>query len=304
MLKTDCVFYTGATTSCLGITSNTNLSSIIRTLDAAICAISPSGQFNVIVSGVSGQTTVSSSTIGQTIYYTVGLSPNITGQISTLNSQVATINTFIAGATDTITSSSLTVTQPSAHVWNIEGGAIPGTTCNGIIYTDFVKHGTALSSTPIDVTIDFTNSPCPDVQLGDRIVYRIAGSYTKGFPLASEFTISVMNGSSTIKTRVGDANTIDPIDNSTAAFFVELTIFVTGTTTGIMNCVWNDTYFAAQNATSNYGITQDSTKKQTIGMTLTSVDYSALRTKIDLTAGTGSNFNFINLFTAEIIKKY
>ena len=41
LLKSDCVFYSGATTSCLGIQTNATLTSVIQAFDAKICTLTP-----------------------------------------------------------------------------------------------------------------------------------------------------------------------------------------------------------------------------------------------------------------------
>lgn len=301
-----CTYYSGTTTPCLGITTGTTLDNVIKAIDTKICSIpGVSGVDQIyVVSGVSGQTTVTTTVIGNTTYYTVRLSPSVVSQINTNTTNISTINGIIPTLTDTITSSTLVVTHPNGHTWNIEAsGLTTPRNCTGTTYSDFVKHDTSSSSNMIDSTQDFTTAPCPAITTGDTITYRIMGSYTMGAP-PSEFTVSIMNGASVIQTRVGSNNTSSGAINTTSAFSIELKLFVTSTTTAILNCTWADTYTAPQAVPSNYGISLDATQKQAIGKHLTGLDFSALRVKVDQTAGTGGVLNFVNTFTSEVFKHY
>lgn len=299
-LGAECVFYNGNATPCLNIAGGTDLATIINRIDGAICALTPSGMRNSVVLGVSGRTSVTSSTIGSTTYYTVDLSNNITNQLSYLNTQVSSINSYLPSTLTTITSSSLTITNPSGHIVNIEA-APTARNYTGITYADYTTHDSNTTSIMINNTQNFITKS--SVAVGDKIKYTIVGQYST-FASNPVFTISLLNGSTVLNTNIGSPNT--GIGNKNG-LIIEITIFVTSSSTGVLNCIWTESEGTAINTSPQ--VTDPKifgNRKSVFGKVLTGIDYSNLGVKIEQTAGDTSlaNYNLINLFTSEIIKKY
>ena len=303
-----CTFYSGTTTPCLGITTNTTLDSIVQKIDAAICAIpgvSGITQKIYVVSPVSGQTTVSTNTIGNSTYYTVGVSPNIINQITGNTSAISTINTYLSGVTTTITSSSLIVTNPSPHVWNIEDVDAPTPFYGGITYADHTIHDVYVSGTTmINNTQNFVTKSL--ITENDEIVYRIVGQYTTS-TVNPVFTINILNGSTVLATVFGSPHVATGDKNT---FKIEIRLHITDVSIPSSTTAYGDaTWMEAQPT----GIGQyqaqvglQASTKSFFGKTISGIDLTALKVTIVQTTGTPSQagYNLIKLFTSEVIKKY
>lgn len=300
----DCLFYDGSS-NCL-FNSGVSLTAAISALATKVCTLNPSGTIT-IVRGVSGQTTVATSVIGNTTYYTVGVSPNITNQITNLNNQVSNINNFIGGATTTVTSSTLVVTHPNSHTWNIENPSGTYRNCTGITYSDFVSHNSVSSMTFIDNTQNFTTTPCPGIAVGDTIVYRIVGQYQMNSTIPV-FTVSLFNGSTLLRNQAGSPDTGSVIEVPTTAINIEIRLFITDITAGaskaIMNCLWTQTMASGEGILPNLGVDAGGTLRQTIGASITGMDLAALKFTVVQTVGVASANNLVNVFNSEVLKHY
>jgi len=140
-LKSDCVYYSGSTTPCLGIQTNSNLTNIIKAIDLKLCAISPptSGVCPITVTGTTNQINVSTTGSGCSTNYQVGLSSTVTGEISTIQSQISSISTFLNTAVNCITTNTpqnLTITGPTSNCINIDFVA-PASGVTGVLYSDY-----------------------------------------------------------------------------------------------------------------------------------------------------------------------
>jgi hypothetical protein len=284
--------------------TGSTLEAIVQALDAKICSISPASGFTTSVSNVSGQTVVTPSTIGSNTNYQVGIANNILNNITNNTNNIVSINNFLTDTVTNITSSSLTITTPSPHTFNIEAPA-GNTNLSGVTYADYVVHDSFVNSLMINNTQNFVTKS--NVNVGDIIKYRILGQITSfPSPNNTEFTLTINNGSTVLDTQTSSITGGSAIKT---AFITELTFFVTGATTAILNCITTITYYTQLGVNpiaSN--LISVGNNASVLGANISNIDFTALNVKIAQTVSNGGyaapGYNTINCFTSEIIKKY
>ena len=171
-----CVKYQSATTSCLGIAKGYTYDQIIGLIDTKLCTLGASALqtvYNVV--GTSNQITSTSSTVGNTVTYTLALSPTITNHLTTLDGQVLALQDCCNQSLKTITTNTpanLVLTQVGSNV-NIDyqdtttgfGGIVtndvqkqkvPSNTANFTVLTKNINFVTAASADQGDVIEFFT----------------------------------------------------------------------------------------------------------------------------------------------------
>ena len=193
----NCVFYSGATTSCLGIRTNTTLTDVIQAFDAKFCTISPSGTPSGVtctaVIGQTGQIITTSITPsgGQCSAYNISISPVILNQINTNATNISTLFGAISGFITNITTNtplSLDITNPSVGVFNIDY-IPPSSGISGILHSDYSSASTSNTSWTTIKTF-----PIPAFTLavsGDKIIartlFRGAGTPASGASVRVQF---------------------------------------------------------------------------------------------------------------------
>ena len=148
MLKSSCCYYDGSTTSCLGITTNTTLTNVIKKLDQAFCTIVPPS--GVTCTGIVGQTGRIKSTAitpsgNQCSAYNIDIDPIIINQITNNTTNISNLYSIVGGTVSSIVSSTLTVSGPTAGVVTIDYTP-PAITGSGILYSDYTDSTTLNTS--------------------------------------------------------------------------------------------------------------------------------------------------------------
>lgn len=140
-----CIFYKGGTLSCIDVVYDDDLETILENIDAAVCALTPSGSVSVVES-CDENIEVTSETSGQTTTYTVCLNSDITDRITELENDVGVLETCVENGVLDITSTTLTITETDTgecgRTLNIEFNPSGIVTYDGIIHNDTDKDGT------------------------------------------------------------------------------------------------------------------------------------------------------------------
>ena len=183
-VNSKCVFYKGTTTSCLGITTGTNLQDIIQAFDAAICDLpTPSGGNTYVVSGTTNQIVVTSTTAGSQTTYTVALSPTITTHLTNIDSDIVTLGNCTATSIQGLTTSSpeITVTPNGASgcgkTWSIDWTPPSGTpNYDGIIYNNTsIQQPSGAGGDQIVEFFKWDYNTNSALAIGDEIRFEISG---------------------------------------------------------------------------------------------------------------------------------
>lgn len=186
--NTDCVTYKGATISCgdtVIATQGDTLSEIIENITAFVCDITPSGSDSVtVVTNVANETTVSSSTTGNTTTYTVGLSDTITDLLTEHTNDINTLETCVENGVLDVVSNTLDITEESTgscgRTLRIEYNPSGVVSYDGIIYSNSTKVG-ATGGTGVDFTLKTSSTSIGDYdslqgfEVGDEIKFRATG---------------------------------------------------------------------------------------------------------------------------------
>lgn len=150
-VKSNCVYYTGATTSCLAIPTNATLTTIINTIDHAICNLpTPSGFGCSVITGQTGQIvstpyTITNNNCGG---YLISIDGAITGPIAANTAAIAAINIALLSKTDNITTNTpsyLSISATNSHTWNIDFINPSGVNA-GILYESYTNSPTINTS--------------------------------------------------------------------------------------------------------------------------------------------------------------
>lgn len=186
----DCVFYSGVTTPCLGIRTNTNLTDIIKIFDKVACtSINPSGisssctEINGTPNQIISVATLQPSGCSS---YQIGISPIVLNSISTNTTNIATLSGQISNLVSSVitnTPNFLSISGPTAGIVTINY-IPPSGASSGIIWSDYTNSTTTntsfqtIKSYSIGATQLSTN--------GDKIVTQIrfiSTNSSSGIPL-------------------------------------------------------------------------------------------------------------------------
>lgn len=232
-LSTKCIFYKGASLSCLNITKGENLEDILIGLNTILCDLDPSSVITYVVQGTTNEIVVTSNTVSNTTTFTVGLNDTILNDITTIQSQISVIQAAIATIPITLSTSSpeITLVENSANNWSINWTAPSSTNFDGIVYNQLTP--TATSGAGGTQTISsynrnyITNS---GVQNGDEIRVVVEGQIGVGASTADTliFDILDVNSSTVIYTITYDSFNASAI----SSFQLESTIAVKDNTIG------------------------------------------------------------------------
>jgi len=294
----NCVFYRGNTLPCTGITTGQTLNSILQTIDTAICNITTPSGYTTSVTGTSNQINVVSSIIGNNTNYQVSLSPTILTQLANNSNAISSIITILNTKIDTITSSTLTVTQVNSHTIDIE--YTPATlNYNGVTFIDSSIHDNGGAGTLLSNTQNFITKSA--INVGDQIIYKITGQFADATPNPI-INININNTFGNLITlRASPSSKV-----GSSAFYVELSFFVISANTVILNSLWYNTIGSGVGTSPIYSApTLINGNASILGKTISGVDFTNFIVGITQTNGISSfGYNFINLFTSEVKKKY
>ena len=140
-ISSACIFYKSTATECIPLAYGQNLETILKNIDSAICALTPSGLTYTVVQGCADKITVTPSTVGNTTTYTVCLDSDITDQLANLGSDIASLQTCCDASVKTIVTddpSTLDITDDGSGNYTINVVNPSGnTTYDGIVYNNY-----------------------------------------------------------------------------------------------------------------------------------------------------------------------
>tara|TARA_R110000868_G_scaffold1729_5_gene13921 strand:+ start:17394 stop:18305 length:912 start_codon:yes stop_codon:yes gene_type:complete len=301
------VFYKGTTTSCLGITTGTNLQDIIQAFDAAICDLpTPSGGNTYVVSGTSNQIVVTSATAGTQTTYTVALSPTITTHLTTIDSSIVTLGNCTATSIQELTTSSseITVTPNGAlgcgTTWSIDYTPPSGTPIyDCIIHNDTSTHNASGVGTE-ELTI-FTEDLVTRNLLTtkDNIIIVAEGQYAYdeiGSQDSDTIIVNILNGASIRWTMRNKPTKLV----AKYGYRLEVTYTVTGATTGRVTAFWfHNNVSNGTEAINSTGLPRTIFSKDVTGM-----DYTNFSVQVQTLneSGLGATYTFLNHLQVEVRK--
>lgn len=181
----ECIIYKGENLECIHTTNGDTLDEVLVAINEVICTLSPSGQSITEVEGVSGETTVSSSTVGNITTYTVGLDEDFVQQVEDNSTNISTLSACIATTVKSIVSNTLNVsidsTNSCGRTIRIESStpsSVP--IVDGIIYSNSDK-SEATGGTGVDKVLKTSSTSIGDYEttngfeIGDEIRWRATG---------------------------------------------------------------------------------------------------------------------------------
>lgn len=187
--------------SCINVSKNDNLEEALSAINTVICNLDPTTPVEYDVQGVDGETEVTSSTVGNTVTFTVGLDDDITDAISDLQDDVSTINTELANKICGITTNTpeyLDITNPSGCVYNIDFLPSGYVTFDGIIennYSQPESSGSIGTEVLINYLNDFTTSN--QITTGDVITVTTTAELEVCNDPSQEFTLRFASNATT-----------------------------------------------------------------------------------------------------------
>jgi len=248
----DCITYKGDNLSCINVNKGDNLEEALEAINAVVCNTSPVDIPTTSVTGVTNETVVTSSVVGDNTNYQVGLSPTITNIINSLEDSISDINAELLTKVCNITTNTpdyLVISNPTGCTYNIDftPSGFP-TSQSGIIYNESEDvAGTGIGSS--QVLKSFTNN------------YVTSSAITKGDVIKAVATVTLDNCSITnpdkISLRVRDGSGIlaefyYPVQSDTSNV-LEFTsrINVLSTSLGIINIQLCGSFASMGTITSN-----------------------------------------------------
>ena len=294
-----CVIYRGATTCSDLVTTGDTLEEAVQALATAICEgiPSPSGE-TVVVDNVDGETTVSSSTVGSTTTYTVGLDDDITDQIDENTEAIAELQDCCENSIWTLVSGTegLSVSETGDHEWTITYSPSGECDCGGMFLNDttgYSPNGSGGSQTVFTSTENLTNY---NLTTADRIIYMLEGMQG-GNPI-DNVQIELLNGA-TQKFIIQNSAGNEGYKNG---FVVQITITPTNVGSGNAKVTATWLYNSVANGADDTGGT--GYRKSVFQKTVTGLDFSALKIQVTFVNDSlqGSSYNILNLASGELTK--
>ena len=145
---------------CINVAKGDNLEETLAAINEVICDFDPPAQTLYAADGVDGEIVVTTSTIGDTTTFLVGLDPDITDLLVDITNDISTINTELDSKICGITTNTpeyLDITTPSGCVYNIDFTPSGFVSYDGIIYQDYTQPETS-GSAGTEVLINYSNN--------------------------------------------------------------------------------------------------------------------------------------------------
>lgn len=303
--NTECVWYKGDAISCLDISSGDKLTDVLIAMGNAICdGIPGSSGLIYVVQGTTNEIDVSSSTVGDTTTYTVGLSDTILDSLSGLQSQIDALSSCCDDAIHEITTATpsyLDISDSGSNTWNIDFiGSIPGN-YQGIIYnnTTFVN----TNNTPGDQVLKSFNHNYvvdSDIDDGDDIRFMASGKVKAESSVVDSVKVELYDATGAT---VLWGDTIGGFNSSGISSFL-----LYGTLTVVDAAAGDGLYHLEFNANSEDNGTYDPWARNSganIDVDVAGIDFTNLTIRIKFvhnTASSGTPDNGVRQLKVEVVK--
>lgn len=145
---------------CINVLKNDTLEEALSAINDTICAIDPESPNIYNVLGVNGETEVTSSIIGNTTTFTVGLADAITNLLVEITDDISNIEAELSTKICDITTNTpqyLTITNPSGCVYNIDFTPSGYVSYDGIIESNYTQPESS-GSPGAEVLINYANN--------------------------------------------------------------------------------------------------------------------------------------------------
>jgi hypothetical protein len=146
--------------TCINVAKNDTLEEAIAAINDVICDLDPQDPVLYDVDGVNGEIVVTTSTIGDTTTFLVGLDPDITDLLVDIQDDISDINTELSSKICGITTNTpeyLDITNPSGCVYNIDFTPSGFVSYDGIQYQDYTQPETS-GGIGTEILINYTNN--------------------------------------------------------------------------------------------------------------------------------------------------
>ena len=158
---------------CLNVSKNDTVEEAISAINDVICELDPQSSVLYNVDNVDGETKVTTSTIGNTTTFTVGLADEITDSLIEITDDISIIESELATKICSLTTNTpeyVNITNPSGCTYNIDFTPSGFVSYDGIIENNYSQPETS-GSIGTELLIDYNNNFISSNQLsaGDII---------------------------------------------------------------------------------------------------------------------------------------
>lgn len=306
-VKGKCVFYRGATLTCLGedITTGMNYDAILAILVDSICGgiSNPSGHVYTVI-GTSNEINVSNTTIGNVTTYQVSLSNTIKDEIADIQSDIASLQTCCDASIKEITTNTpfnLLITDEGSGTWNIDFQNPSGNyNYDGIVYNDTTAATLPAGSGTTVVVKTFNRNYVSqnNISDNDEIKFQFTGKIQAGVAATDSLIVELFDA--TTLTVLASVNLGSFNTNGISSYVIDgiLDVISVGSKTGLL------TVRIERNNVDN-GTTSDLVRAvANINQDVTNINYNNLtiRLKQNNISSVNSVDNRCRKFTVEVRK--
>lgn len=189
------------TYSCINVSKNDTLEEALSAINDVVCDLDPQTPVVYDVEGVAGETEVTTSTIGNTTTFTVGLADEITDLLVEITDDISNIESELATKICDITTNTpeyIQITNPSGCIYNIDFLPSGFVTYDGILennYTQPESTGAIGTEILVNYSNDFTSSS--QITTGDVITVTTTAELPVCNDSGQAFTLRFASNSST-----------------------------------------------------------------------------------------------------------